>query len=483
MDQSKEIYAARVRSLAPAEEPERQYYFIDVMRSILAEKAAQAGRSLTMNVVTFGCQMNAKDSETLTGILSAIGYEDSDSEDADLVLYNTCTVRENANSRVYGRIGYLGNRKKKNPDKRIILCGCMMQEPQAVEKIRKSYRFVDVIFGTHNIYKLAELLFEREVQGSLVVDVWDQASGIVEDLPRRNKYGFKAGINIMYGCNNFCSYCIVPYVRGRERSRSAEDIVAEARHLAENGVREVMLLGQNVNSYGKNTPEGISFAQLLHRVSEVEGIRRIRFMTPHPKDLSDELIAEIASNDKVCKHVHLPLQSGSSRILKAMNRHYTKEQYLALVDRIKERIPGVAVTTDIIVGFPGETEEDFEETVDVVRKAGFMAAYTFLYSKRTGTPAATMENQVPDDIAGERFKRLLTAVGEVSAKQAEAYAGATEDVLCEEYKAEEELMTGRLDNNLLVHFPAEKSLLGEIVKVELTTCKGFYYLGKLCRSK
>ena len=479
MERSKELYAERVRSLAPADEPERQYYYIDVMKSVLAEKESRIGRKLTMNVVTFGCQMNAKDSETLSGILSAIGYEESDSEEADLVLYNTCTVRENANTRVYGRIGYLGNLKKKNPEKQILLCGCMMQEPQAVEKIRKSYRFVDVIFGTHNIFKLAELLFEREVRGELVIDVWDKAAGIVEDLPRRNKYGFKAGINIMYGCNNFCSYCIVPYVRGRERSRSAADIVAEAEHLAANGVREVMLLGQNVNSYGKNTPDGISFAQLLHKVSEVDGIRRIRFMTPHPKDLSDELIEEIAANDKVCKHVHLPLQSGSTAVLKAMNRHYTKEQYLELVMKIKERIPGVAVTTDIIVGFPGETEEDFAETVDVVRKAGFMAAYTFLYSKRTGTPAAKMEGQVPDDIAGERFKRLLAAVGEVSAREAQVYEGRTAEVLCEEYKAKEGLMTGRLDNNLLVHFPCEERLLGELVSVKLDECKGFYYLGTL----
>ena len=431
-----------------------------------------------MHVETFGCQMNAKDSETLSGILSSIGFEESDSEDADLVLYNTCTVRENANTKLYGRIGYLGNRKKRNPDKRILLCGCMMQEPQAVEKIRKSYRFVDVIFGTHNIYKLAELLFDREVAGELVIDVWDKPAGIVEDLPRRNKYGFKAGINIMYGCNNFCSYCIVPYVRGRERSRNPEDIVAEARHLAENGVREVMLLGQNVNSYGKTDRMDVSFAKLLRMVSEVEGIRRIRFMTPHPKDLSDELIAEIAANPKVCRHVHLPLQSGSSRILKAMNRHYTKEQYLDLASRIRERIPGVAITTDIIVGFPGETEEDFRETMDVVRKAGFIAAYTFLYSKRTGTPAASMPDQVDEATAGERFKRLLAVVGEVGAAQAEAMNGQTVEVLCEEYKASEGTMTGRLDNNLLVHFPADESLLGELVSVKLTTCKGFYYLGE-----
>ena len=478
MEQSKELYAQRVRSLAPAEEPERQYYFIDVMRSVIAEEEARKGRKLTMHVETFGCQMNAKDSETLSGILSSIGFEESDSEDADLVLYNTCTVRENANTKLYGRIGYLGNRKKRNPDKRILLCGCMMQEPQAVEKIRKSYRFVDVIFGTHNIYRLAELLFDREVAGELVIDVWDKPAGIVEDLPRRNKYGFKAGINIMYGCNNFCSYCIVPYVRGRERSRNAEDIVAEARHLAENGVREVMLLGQNVNSYGKTDRMDVSFAKLLRMVSEVEGIRRIRFMTPHPKDLSDELIAEIAANPKVCRHVHLPLQSGSSRVLKAMNRHYTKEQYLDLVSRIRERIPGVAITTDIIVGFPGETEEDFRETMDVVRKAGFIAAYTFLYSKRTGTPAASMPDQVDEATAGERFKRLLAVVGEVGAAQAEAMTGQTVEVLCEEYKASEGTMTGRLDNNLLVHFPADESLLGELVSVKLTTCKGFYYLGE-----
>ena len=478
MEQSKELYAQRVRSLAPAEEPERQYYFIDVMRSVIAEEEARKGRKLTMHVETFGCQMNAKDSETLSGILSSIGFEESDSEDADLVLYNTCTVRENANTKLYGRIGYLGNRKKRNPDKRILLCGCMMQEPQAVEKIRKSYRFVDVIFGTHNIYRLAELLFDREVAGELVIDVWDKPAGIVEDRPRRNKYGFKAGINIMYGCNNFCSYCIVPYVRGRERSRNAEDIVAEARHLAENGVREVMLLGQNVNSYGKTDRMDVSFAKLLRMVSEVEGIRRIRFMTPHPKDLSDELIAEIAANPKVCRHVHLPLQSGSSRVLKAMNRHYTKEQYLDLVSRIRERIPGVAITTDIIVGFPGETEEDFRETMDVVRKAGFIAAYTFLYSKRTGTPAASMPDQVDEATAGERFKRLLAVVGEVGAAQAEAMTGQTVEVLCEEYKASEGTMTGRLDNNLLVHFPADESLLGELVSVKLTTCKGFYYLGE-----
>ena len=477
MSLQNDTYAERVRSLAPVTEPERQYYFIDVCRGLLLAKEQAAGRKFTMHIATFGCQMNAKDSETLAGILSEIGYEESDSEEADLVVYNTCTVRENANTRVYGRIGYLGNRKKLHPDKRIILCGCMMQEPQAVEKIRKSYRFVDVIFGTHNIYKLAELLFEREVSDGLVIDVWDKAKEIVESLPRSNKYGFKAGINIMYGCNNFCSYCIVPYVRGRERSRKASDIVEEAWHLAKNGVKEVMLLGQNVNSYGKTYDDGVTFAKLLRMVSEVEGIERIRFMTPHPKDLSDELIEEIAVNDKVCKHVHLPLQSGSTKVLTAMNRHYTKEQYLALVEKIKARIPGVAVTTDIIIGFPGETEEDVADTIECVQNAGFMSAYTFLYSKRNGTPAAKMENQVSDEVASERFRRLLKAVGEVSAKEARKLTGETVTVLCEEYKVEEGLMTGRMDNNLLVHFPAEEALLGSLVRVNLDECKGFYYLG------
>ena len=462
---------------APQTEPERQYYFIDLMKTLLLARATELGRKPTMHIETFGCQMNEKDSETLAGILKAIGYEESDGEDADLVVYNTCTVRENANTRVYGRIGYLGNRKKLNRDKRIVLCGCMMQEKSAVEKIRQSYRFVDVIFGTHNIYLLAELLYRREKTGKQVIDVWDKAKEIVESLPRYNKYGFKAGINIMYGCDNFCSYCIVPYVRGRERSRAAEDIVEEARHLTENGVREIMLLGQNVNSYGKNREDGIRFAELLRMVSKVEGVKRIRFMSPHPKDFPDDLIDEIAANEKVCKHVHLPLQSGSSRLLKAMNRHYTKEQYLELAAKIKERIPDVALTTDIIIGFPGETMEDVEDTIDVVRKAGFMSAYTFLYSKRNGTPAAAMDNQVSDEVAAEHFNRLLQAVGETASEQAERWTGRTETVLCEEYKEETGLMTGRLDNNLLVHFPAEKEALGTLVRVRLEECKGFYFLG------
>ncbi|MBO4399005.1 MAG: tRNA (N6-isopentenyl adenosine(37)-C2)-methylthiotransferase MiaB [Lachnospiraceae bacterium] len=463
----------------PEEEPARQYAFMDLLKAELTERKKSESREFTMHVETFGCQMNAKDSEKLAGILSYIGYVHTDSEDADIVVYNTCTVRENANTRVYGRIGYLGRLKKSRPGMRIVLCGCMMQEEHVIEKIRKSYPFIDVIFGTHNIYMLAELLYRRASSDKCVIDVRKEADRIVEDLPSLQKYGFKAGVNIMYGCNNFCTYCIVPYVRGRERSRNPADIVRETEMLVENGVREVMLLGQNVNSYGKNLEPRVTFAELIREVSKVEGLQRIRFMTPHPKDLSDELIEEIAVNPKICKHVHLPLQSGSSRLLKLMNRHYTKESFLALTEKIRKRIPDVAITTDIIIGFPGETEEDFEDTLDVVRKARFMSAFTFIYSKRSGTPAAEMDGQVPEEVCSDRMKRLLATVGEVAAAEAERYTGKTETVLCEEYKEDTNCVTGRLDNNLLVHFPGGKELLGEMVSVTLSECKGFYYLGHI----
>lgn len=464
---------------APLREPERQYYFMDLMRSLVAERERELGRKLTMHVATFGCQMNAKDSEKLCGILRYIGYEETESEDADFVLYNTCTVRENANTRVYGRIGYLGACKKKHPGMRIALCGCMMQEKHVVEKLKKSYRFVDIVFGTHNIYELAELMYERERAGKPVFRILEETEQVVEELPAVQKYAFKAGVNIMYGCNNFCSYCIVPYVRGRERSREAADIVKEVERLTAGGVKEIMLLGQNVNSYGKTLPEPVSFAELLHRVSLVPGLRRLRFMTPHPKDLSDELIEEIAANETVCRHIHLPLQSGSSRVLRRMNRHYTKEQYLALVERIRSRIPDVAVTTDIIVGFPGETEEDFADTLSVVEQAGFLSAYTFLYSKRTGTPAAEMEEQVPAEVANERFQRLLQTVNRVASEQAEKAVGKIEKVLIEERNPENGLLTGRLSNSMLVHFPGDVSLIGTIADVKLNECRGFYYLGAL----
>lgn len=475
-----------IYSAPPEREPQRQYYFMKKLQGIVREISAKKGRPLTYHVETFGCQMNAKDSEKLAGILQLIGYCETDSEKADFVIYNTCTVRENANTKVYGRIGYLGNLKSGNPDMMIAVCGCMTQETHVVEKIKQSYRFVDIVFGTHNIYKLAELLYIRiedrksgKPSAKPLVEIYEEAREIVEELPSELKYGFKAGVNIMYGCNNFCSYCIVPYVRGRERSRKSEDIVQEVKRLADNGVIEVMLLGQNVNSYGRDLASKTTFPEILNMVSKTDGIRRIRFMTPHPKDLSDNLITEIAENPKVCKHVHLPMQSGSTDILKKMNRHYTKESYLELVHKIKDRIPGVALTTDIIVGFPGETDEDFEDTVDVVRKAGFTSAYTFQYSKRRGTPAARFENQVPEDVVKARFDRLLETIHEVTAEVTNAATGSLTQVLVEDFNAEKGTLTGRMDNNLLVHFKGSKELLGQIVTVKLEVCKGFYYFGSL----
>ena len=463
----------------PKAEVERQYYFIQVAKDIVAEKEAELGRKLTFCVNTFGCQMNARDSEKLVGILEQIGYVDAESEDADFVIYNTCTVRENANNKVYGRLGYLHNKKKKNPHMMIGLCGCMMQEKHVVETIRKKYKFVDLVFGTHNIYKFAELLVRALLSESMIVDIWEDTDQIVEDLPVERKYPFKSGVNIMFGCNNFCSYCIVPYVRGRERSRQPRDIIREIERLVADGVVEVMLLGQNVNSYGKNLEEPITFAQLLEQIEQIEGLERIRFMTSHPKDLSDELIEVLAKSKKICNHFHLPLQSGSSNILQKMNRRYTKEDYLLLVDKIRAKVPNMAITTDIIVGFPGETEEDFLETMDVVEKVRFDSAFTFIYSKRTGTPAAAMENQVPEDVVKDRFDRLLARVQEISQEKATSLTGEVVSVLVEEQNSQDaSLVTGRLGNNAVVHFPGEPSLIGQIMDVKLTECKGFYYIGE-----
>ena len=464
----------------PATEVERQYYFIDVAKQILEDKEKEAGRKLTFCVNTFGCQMNARDSEKLIGILEQVGYVQADSEDADFVLYNTCTVRENANNKVYGHLGYLHNKKKKNPHMMIALCGCMMQEEHVVETIRKKYRFVDLVFGTHNIYKFAELLVRSLLSESMIVDIWKDTDQIVEDLPVERKYSFKSGVNIMFGCNNFCSYCIVPYVRGRERSRRPGEIIGEIKNLVEDGVVEVMLLGQNVNSYGKGLDEPLNFAELLEEVEKIEGLERIRFMTSHPKDLSDELIEVMAKSKKICRHLHLPLQSGSSRILKAMNRRYTKEQYLALAEKIKTAIPDISLTTDIIVGFPGETEEDFQETLDVVRKVRFDSAFTFIYSKRTGTPAAAMENQVPEDVVKNRFDRLLKEVQDISAEVCGRDVHTVQTVLVEEVNDHSpELVTGRMSNNTIVHFPGDASLIGKLVDVYLEESKGFYYMGRL----
>lgn len=464
----------------PVEEPARQYYYMAKCREWVKSFERKNGRLPKFCVTTFGCQMNARDSEKLRGILLQAGLEESENEASDFSLYNTCTVRDNANQKVYGHLGYLSAVKKKNPSMRIALCGCMMQEKEVQEKIKKSYPFVDLIFGTHNIFKMAELFYCCQTTKSMVIDVWDSTDAIVEELPAERKYSFKSGVNIMYGCNNFCSYCIVPYVRGRERSREPEEILEEVRNLAGEGVKEVMLLGQNVNSYGKTLKEPFSFARLLRQVADVPGIERIRFMTSHPKDLSDELISVMKECDKVCPHLHLPLQSGSSRILKIMNRKYTKEQYLNLVEKIRQAVPDISLTTDIIVGFPGETEEDFQETLDVVEKVRYDSAFTFIYSKRTGTPAASMENQVPEDVVKDRFNRLLKLVQQISSQVCMRDCGKVQQVLVEcENDHQKGYVTGRLGNNLLVHFPGDASLVGKLVQVELTEPKGFYYIGKM----
>lgn len=461
-------------------ETEKQAYYIAKCKEIISNREKELGRKLKACVATFGCQMNFKDSEKLIGILNEIGYEETEDEHADLVLYNTCTVRENANLKIYGRLGYLSKLKKENSNMIIGLCGCMMQEEHVVGKIKKSYKFVDLIFGTHNIFKLAELLYERLSGQKSVIDIWQGTTEIVEDLPSERKYSFKSGVNIMYGCNNFCSYCIVPYVRGRERSRKPEDIINEIKKLVSEGVVEIMLLGQNVNSYGKTLENPMTFAQLLQEIEKIDGLKRVRFMTSHPKDLSDELIDVMAHSKKICKQMHLPLQSGSDRLLKIMNRHYDKQHYLEIVDKLRKAIPDIGISTDIIVGFPGETEEDFNETLDVVKKVQYDSAFTFIYSKRSGTPAAEMENQVPQDVVKDRFDRLLKVVNEISSKKTAKYEGTTQLVMAEEVNSHDpELITGRLSNNTVVHFKGTKDLIGQELKVKLLKAKGFYYFGEI----
>lgn len=460
------------------QESKIQLEYINKCTELVKEKYEKAPAFFIQNA---GCQMNSLQTDTVAGIVKRMGYtEVSREEDADVVIYNTCTVRENANLKIYGHLGHLKSIKKKNPELKIILFGCMMQEPEVIEKIHKEYSFVDLVFGTHNFHKFPELFYRSLNTEGQIIDVWKESDEIVEGMPSDRKYSFKTGVNIMFGCNNFCSYCIVPYVRGRERSRDPKAIVREIERLVADGVVEVMLLGQNVNSYGKNLEHPMTFAQLLQEIEKIEGLERIRFMTSHPKDLSDELIEVMSRSKKICRHLHLPVQSGSSRILKKMNRHYTKEHYLELVDKIKKAVPDISLTTDIIVGFPGETEEDFRETLDVVRKVRYDSAFTFIYSKRTGTPAAVMEDQVSEAEVKDRFDRLLKEVQTISAQRCAIHEGTIQKALVEcQNEHDPSLVTGRLSNNLLVHFPGDPSLIGRLVDVSLDECKGFYYMGKM----
>ena len=465
----KKIDTIDITEPCPAEEPFLQYYFIKKARGYYRELAKKAGRNLTCSIQTYGCQMNVRDSEKLTGILEEIGYTSSDSEDADLVIYNTCTVRENANRKVYGHLGIMKHDKETHPDKMIGLCGCMMQEPDVVATIQKKYRFVDMVFGTHNVFKLAEIYCNRIEAGGQVVDIWKDTNLVVEDLPVKKEFPFKSGVNIMFGCNNFCTYCIVPYVRGRERSRQPEDIIREVKRLSEEGVKEIMLLGQNVNSYGKTLEEPMTFAELLQKVTEVDGIERVRFMTSHPKDLSNELIDVIAANEKICRHIHLPMQSGSSRILNQMNRRYTKESYLELVDKIRRQIPEISLTTDIIVGFPGETEEDFQASYDFVKDIYFYETHIFKYSRREGTKAAVMPDQVSEGKKSVRSAEMIEMGEQKRRAYEESFIGKEVEVLVEEEieRNGEIFWTGHTKEYIKIALQSRENLRNCIVKVQI----------------
>lgn len=457
------------------EEAFRQKAIINRLKERLKDQ------QLTYFITTLGCQMNTHDSEKIKGILEEIGYTQSAEENrADFVIYNTCCVRENAEQKVYGRLGYLKGAKKDHSNMLIALCGCMMQQDTVIDKLKKSYRHIDIVFGTHNLYKLAELLETRMDTGDSVFDIWQEHGDIVEDLPTVRSHPFKASVNIMYGCNNYCSYCIVPYVRGRERSRTPDDIVEEIKGLVSEGVVEIMLLGQNVNSYGQNLSQIITFAGLLKEIEKIEGVARIRFMTSHPKDLSDELIETMATSTKICNHLHIPFQSGSTRILDKMNRKYTKESYLQLVEKVKKACPGIALSTDIIIGFPGETQEDVNHTIEVVEKVRYDFVYTYYYSKRTGTPAALMDEQVPEELSKERFNQLLTSCNQIVYEKSIAHLGHTYELLVETVNDQDPtLVSGRLSNNHLVHVKASKETIGQLIKVKIIEAKSFYLMGEL----
>lgn len=438
-------------------------------------------KNLKYCIETWGCQMNEEDSEKLSGMLKSIGYTRTENkEEASIILFNTCCVRENAENKVYGNLGNLKKLKKKNPNLVIGICGCMMQQKGMADKILKEFPYVDIIFGTHNAYKFPEYLHRVQTDHVQVKEIFDKETEIVEGIPVDRESDVKGFVTIMYGCNNFCTYCIVPYVRGRERSRKPEEIIKEIEDLVDRGYKEVTLLGQNVNSYGKGLEEEMNFAGLLRRVNEIEGLERVRFMSSHPKDLTDDVILAIKECDKLCEQVHLPVQSGSDRILKKMNRHYDREKYMELIKKIKTEIPGCSITTDIIVGFPGETDEDFEDTLNLVKEVGYDSAFTFIYSRRNHTPADAMEDQVEDSVKHERFNKLVSAVNESVIRINKEFEGKTVEVLVEgQSKNDETKFTGRTRNGHLVNFEGNKSLIGKLVNVEITRAQPFSLIGSI----
>lgn len=455
----------RVKAIElPAEEIAHQ-------KALMAEFAALENRPQTYCVVTYGCQMNAHDSEKLEGMLTEMGLTQANSrEEADFVIFNTCCVRDNAQRRALGNVVWLKELKKKRPELMVAVCGCMMQQKGMGEQILRQYPFVDLAFGTHNLYRFAQLMLQAVKSRRRVVEVvQDDEGSIPEDLPVRRSSPYHAYITIMYGCNNFCSYCIVPYVRGRERSRASARIIEEARQLKAEGIKEIMLLGQNVNSYGLDVEGELSFAQLLAELDKV-GIERIRFMTSHPKDISDELIDVIAASKHICHALHLPVQHGSSRVLESMNRRYTREKYLARVDAIRSKIPDMSLTTDLIVGYPGETEEEFEETCSLVEAVGYDSAFTFIYSPRIGTRAADMPDQIPEDVSSRRIQKLIAIQKENTHRNYARYIGQTHSVLVDEAsKRDENQMAGKNEYNITVNFPGSKDLIGQIVRVKITS--------------
>lgn len=430
-------------------------------------------------ITTFGCQMNEHDSEKLAGMLENIGYiEGETSEDANVIILNTCSVRENADLRFFGNLGQLKHLKNDNPDLTVAVCGCMMQQEHIVEKVKTKYPFVDIVFGTHNLHEFPEMLIESLNNRSIHINIWDQEGHIVEDIPVKRKYETKAFVTIMYGCNNFCTYCIVPYTRGRERSRKPEDIIKEIEMLAENGTKEVILLGQNVNSYGKTLENKMDFADLLYQINGINKLERIRFMTSHPKDLSDKLVQAYKDCSKICNHIHLPVQSGSTRILKKMNRQYTKEHYINLIEKLRAVRPDIAISTDLIVGFPGETEADFTETLDLIEKVRFDSAFTFLYSPRKGTPAENYDDPIDSETKHQWFDELLKTLNDISKEKNALYQDKVVKVLVEgKSKNDENKLAGRTTTNKLVNFLGNAEE-GEIVPVKVTKAKTFSLEGK-----
>ncbi len=453
--------------------------WVEQVRNLNTEYTLETGKTRKYKLDVFGCQMNERDAETIAGMLTDMGFEEVSKNDfADIIVFITCCVRENAEERIYGHIGALSNECEKNGSF-IVSCGCMMQQPHVVEKLKKSYHNVKIVFGTHNIHTFPELLHRYLTKKKRVFSVWEKEDRIVEELPIKRTERHKAWVNIIYGCNNFCSYCIVPHVRGRERSRSMADIISEIKVLAADGCKEITLLGQNVNSYGNDLGEKDLFARLLYAIEDIDGIKRVRFMTSHPKDLSDSLIDAMKNCGKVCNHLHLPVQSGSTRILEKMNRKYTKEHYLSLVGKIKEAVPDIALTTDIIVGFPGETDEDFEDTLDVVRKVGFDAAFMFIYSPRKGTPAARFEQNIPPEVISRRFKTLVDLQTSIATDLARKTEGKILEVLVDgPSKQNPDILSGRTRTNRLVNFKAEGIEKGDFAEVEIIRAGAFWLEGR-----